>query len=49
MALERPTIAGPRERYVFYPNGAPVPFAAAPKIYNRPFSIRFPLSSVQKG
>ena len=23
----------------FYPNGAPVPFAAAPKLYNRPFSI----------
>jgi len=24
---------------VFYPGGSPVPFAAAPKVYNRPFSI----------
>ena len=39
MALERPTIARPRTSFVFYPGGSPVPFAAAPKLYNRPFSI----------
>ena len=39
MALERPTIARPRDKFVFYPGGSPVPFAAAPKVYNRPFSI----------
>ncbi|HMH57936.1 MAG TPA: sulfatase-like hydrolase/transferase, partial [Galbitalea sp.] len=39
LGLERPTIARPREKYVYYPGGAPVPFAATPKLYNRPFSI----------
>jgi arylsulfatase A-like enzyme len=37
--VERPTIARPRQKFVYYPGGSPVPFAAAPKIYNRPFSI----------
>jgi arylsulfatase len=36
---ERPTIARPRNKYVYYPNGSPVPFAATPKTYNRPWSI----------
>ena len=39
LALERPTIARPRDKFVYYPGGSPVPFAAAPKVYNRPFSI----------
>jgi arylsulfatase A-like enzyme len=39
MALQRPTIARPRDKFVYYPGGSPVPFAAAPKTYNRPFSI----------
>jgi Sulfatase len=39
MALQRPTIAAPRDTFVFYPGGSPVPFSAAPKVYNRPFSI----------
>jgi arylsulfatase A-like enzyme len=39
MNVERPTIAKPRNRFVFYGNGSPVPFAACPKVYNRPYSI----------
>ena len=39
MNVERPTIARPRDSYVYYPGGSPVPFSAAPKVYNRPFSI----------
>ncbi|MEO8519392.1 MAG: arylsulfatase [Dermatophilaceae bacterium] len=39
LALARPTISRPRSRYVYYPGGSPVPFTAAPKVYNRPFSI----------
>jgi len=35
----RPTISRPRQRFVYYPGGDPTPFAAAPKIYNRPHSI----------
>ncbi|MBE2234766.1 MAG: sulfatase-like hydrolase/transferase, partial [Anaerolinea sp.] len=37
--VERPTIAKPRNKVVFYPGGSPVPFAATPKTYNRPWSI----------
>ena len=37
--VERPTIARPRNKFVFYPGGSPVPFTAAPKTYNRPWSI----------
>jgi arylsulfatase A-like enzyme len=39
MMVERPAIAGPRSKIVYYPNGSPVPFAAAPKTYNRSWSI----------
>jgi arylsulfatase len=35
----RPTIAGHRDRLVWYPDAAPVYFGAAPRIYNRPYSI----------
>ena len=37
--VERPTIARPRDRFVFYPGGSSVPFTATPKTYNRPWSI----------
>ena len=37
--VERPTIAKARNKIVYYPGGSPVPFSAAPKVYNRPFSI----------
>jgi hypothetical protein len=37
--VERPTIAKPRDSFVYYPRGSPVPFSAAPKVYNRAFSI----------
>ena len=39
MNVERPTIARPRNKFVYYPGGSPVPFTAAPKTYNRPWSI----------
>lgn len=39
MNVARPTIARPRDRFIYYPNGSPVPFAAAPKVYNRPWTI----------
>jgi arylsulfatase A-like enzyme len=39
LAAPRPAIAGPREHYVYYPGGAPVPAFTAPKLYNRPYSI----------
>jgi arylsulfatase A-like enzyme len=37
--VERPTIAKPRNKFVLYAGGAAVPFTAAPRLYNRPWSI----------
>jgi hypothetical protein len=37
--VERPTIAMPRNKYVYYPGGSAVPFTATPRTYNRPWSI----------
>ncbi len=39
MNVERPTIAKPRSKFVFYAGGSPVPFTAAPRSYNRPWSV----------
>ena len=39
MNVPRPTIAYPRQQFVYLPGGAPVAFAAAPRLYNRPHSI----------
>jgi arylsulfatase len=39
MNVERPSIAGPRQKYVYQAGGAPIPFAASPRVYNRPHSI----------
>jgi arylsulfatase len=39
LSVERPTIAKSRNKIVYYPGGSSVPFAATPKIYNRPWSI----------
>ena len=39
LSVERPTIARPRNKIVYYPGGSSVPFAVTPKIYNRPWSI----------
>ena len=39
MNVERPTVSRPRDRYVYLPDSAPVAFAAAPKLYNRPYSV----------
>jgi arylsulfatase len=37
--VERPAIAGPRQKYVYQPGAAAVPYAASPNVYNRPHSI----------
>ena len=39
MAVEKPLIAAPRDRFVFYPNTQSVPFFAGPRVLNRPHSI----------
>jgi hypothetical protein len=39
LAVERPTIAKPRDKIILYPGGSSIPFAATPKLYNRPWSI----------
>lgn len=39
MNAERPTIARTRDKFVYYPGGSAIPFSAAPKSYNRPWSI----------
>ena len=36
---ERPSIARPRTKYVYQAGGAPIPFAASPRVYNRAHSI----------
>jgi arylsulfatase len=37
--MERPTISGPRERYVYQVGAEAIPFAASPRVYNRPHAI----------
>ena len=39
MHVPRPTVGRPRQKYVYYPGGAPVPFTAGPMLFNRPHSI----------
>ena len=36
---ERPSIAEPRQTFVYQPGGSPLPFAASPRVYNRAHSI----------
>jgi arylsulfatase A-like enzyme len=38
-AVEKPLIAAPRDRFVFYPGTQSVPFFAGPRVLNRPHSI----------
>ena len=39
LLAERPLLAAPRDRYIYYPNTQSVPYFAAPKLLNRPHSI----------
>ena len=39
LLVERPLLAEPRDRYVYFPGTQSVPYFAAPKILNRPHSI----------
>ena len=45
----RPTIARPREQYVYYPDSAPIAFAAAPNLHSRPHSIAADVSIPEGG
>jgi len=36
---DRPTLGGPRDRFVFLPGAAPLPFSNAPRLVNRPYRI----------
>jgi arylsulfatase A-like enzyme len=44
ISTDRPTIAGAREKFVYYPNGAPVPSLSQPSIYNRSHVITADIS-----
>ena len=46
--VERPTIARPRNKYVYYQGGSGIPFTAAPKVYNRPWTVTADVV-IQKG
>ena len=37
--VERPSISRPRQKFVYQPGGNALPFAASPRVYNRPHSI----------
>jgi arylsulfatase len=39
MIADKPLVAPPRDRYVYFPNTQSVPFFAAPRVLNRPHSI----------
>ena len=39
LAVERPQTSKPRTSYVYYPGGSVVPAFAAPRVFNRPYSI----------
>ena len=39
MAVEKPLIAAPRDRFIYYPGTQSVPFFAGAKVLNRPHSI----------
>jgi arylsulfatase len=39
MIVDKPLLAAPRDRYVYYPGTQSVPFFAAPRVLNRPHSI----------
>ena len=39
MNLERPTIARPRQKFVYQAGAAEIPYTAATRVYNRPHSI----------
>jgi arylsulfatase len=39
LTTERPQLAKPRERYVYYPGGAEIPESVAPNIRNRSYAI----------
>ena len=39
LLVERPLLAAPRDRYVYYPDTQSVPYFATPKVLNRPHSI----------
>ena len=49
MATEKPLIAAPRDRFVYYPGTQSVPFFAGPRVLNRPHSITADVEIPQGG
>jgi arylsulfatase len=39
LLARRPTVGAARKRYELYPDASPIPFAASPRVYNRPHTI----------
>jgi arylsulfatase A-like enzyme len=49
MAGEKPMVAAPRNRFVYYPGTQSVPFFAGPRVLNRPHSITADVEIPQDG
>ena len=49
MNVERPTVARPRQKFVYQAGGAALPFAASPRVYNRPHSITADVVTPESG
>jgi arylsulfatase len=49
MAGEKPMVAAPRDRFVYYPGTQSVPFFAGPRVLNRPHSITADVEIPEEG
>jgi arylsulfatase A-like enzyme len=49
LAVERPQTSRPRTSFTYYPNGAVVPAFAAPRVFNRPYSIEADVELANEG
>lgn len=49
LLARRPTVGKPRKVFQLYPGGSPIPFANAPRVYNRPHSITADLTIPDDG
>ena len=49
MAGEKPLIAAPRDRFIYYPDTQSVPFFAGPRVLNRPHSITADVEIPEEG
>ncbi len=49
MVADKPLVAPPRDRYVYFPNTQSVPFFAAPRVLNRPYSMTAEVQIAESG